>query len=186
MTDKEPVPVAGNGLLDRRFFLRTGLAGGAMLLSAKAPGAEREPWMNSPGVGLSELGLPSDHEAHVERIGINTPNRYHRRRCIADSARAPGRHHYAEPSALRATSQRNSPDRPGSASFDRAWAGRTSTVLRSRQSRPLSDDIEHPIPRMLRKQFHIARPYTTPKDVRRVTRSDLCKRVGWGAAFHTA
>ena len=71
MTDKEPVPVAGNGLLDRRSFLRTGLAGGAMLLSAKAPGAEREPWMNAPGVGLSELGLPSDHEAHVERIGIN-------------------------------------------------------------------------------------------------------------------
>ncbi len=71
MTDVDLVPVAGNGLFDRRFFLRASVASSAILLSAKAPGAEREPWMNAPGAAVSQSGLPSDHEAHIKRIGIN-------------------------------------------------------------------------------------------------------------------
>lgn len=71
MTEVDLAPGAGNGLFDRRFFLRASVASSAILLSAKTPGAEREPWMNVPGVGLSELGLPSDHEAHIERVGIS-------------------------------------------------------------------------------------------------------------------
>ena len=70
MTDVDLVPVAGNGLFDRRFFLKASVVSGATLLSAKAPGVEREPWMNAPGVGVGELGLPSDHEAHIKRVGI--------------------------------------------------------------------------------------------------------------------
>jgi sulfane dehydrogenase subunit SoxC len=69
MTDVKLVPAAGNGLFDRRSFLRTGFAGGAVLLSAAAPGAEREAWMSAPGAALGEIGLPSEHEAHVVRVG---------------------------------------------------------------------------------------------------------------------
>jgi len=70
MKNDDLLPVADNGLLDRRLFLKTSLASSAILLSARAPGAERDAWMNSPGIGLSEFGPPSDHEAHVKRVGV--------------------------------------------------------------------------------------------------------------------
>ncbi len=62
--------VAGNGLLDRRIFLKAGAAGGATLLTATAAGLEREAWMKMPGGPMSENGAPSAHEAHVKRIAI--------------------------------------------------------------------------------------------------------------------
>lgn len=68
----DEVPVAGNGLLDRRLFLRGGLAGGATLLSASASGVEREAWSRAPGGPLGEAGEPSPHEAHVMRTGIRS------------------------------------------------------------------------------------------------------------------
>ena len=65
--------VAGNGLLDRRMFLRGGVAaGGAALLTATAGATERESWMQAPGGPMSENGLPSPHEAHVRRTGIRS------------------------------------------------------------------------------------------------------------------
>ena len=72
MVDDADEQVAGNGLLDRRLFLKTGLAGSAALMSAAAIGKEREPWMRAPGGPMSEAGLPSDHEAHVRRSGIRS------------------------------------------------------------------------------------------------------------------
>ena len=72
MVDDADEPVAGNGLLDRRMFLRTGFAGSAALLSAAAVGKEREPWMQAPGGPMREEGLPSAHEAHVRRSGIRS------------------------------------------------------------------------------------------------------------------
>ncbi len=65
-------PVAGNGLLDRRLFLRGGLAGGAALLTASASGVEREEWSRAPGGPMDEAGEPSPHEAHVRRTGIRS------------------------------------------------------------------------------------------------------------------
>ncbi len=61
---------AGNGLLDRRLFLKAGAAGGAMLLTATAAGVEREQWMKVPGGPMSDNGAPSAHESHVKRIAI--------------------------------------------------------------------------------------------------------------------
>ena len=49
MSEESPDVVAGNGLLDRRIFLKTGIAGGATLLTARAGGVEREEWMKFPG-----------------------------------------------------------------------------------------------------------------------------------------
>ncbi len=65
-------PVAGNGLLGRRFFLKAGVAGSAALLSAQACSAERPAWMRGPGAPLSESGAPSQHEAHLQRTGIGS------------------------------------------------------------------------------------------------------------------
>lgn len=61
---------AGNGLLDRRLFLKAGAAGGATLLTATAAGVEREQWMKVPGGPMSDNGAPSAHESHVKRIAI--------------------------------------------------------------------------------------------------------------------
>jgi sulfane dehydrogenase subunit SoxC len=62
--------VAGNGLLDRRFFLKAGVAGGATLLTAQASGVERQEWMKYPGGPMNDNGTPSSYESHVKRIAI--------------------------------------------------------------------------------------------------------------------
>ena len=69
-----PPPAAGNGLLDRRWFLKRALGGGAALalMSAKADTLDRTPWMAAPGEGMSEAGAPSKFEAHVKRTGIGS------------------------------------------------------------------------------------------------------------------
>jgi sulfane dehydrogenase subunit SoxC len=64
--------VAGNGLLDRRIFIRAGVAGSATLLTAQAGGVEREAWMKLPGGPMSENGAPSAYEAHVKRLGVGS------------------------------------------------------------------------------------------------------------------
>lgn len=69
-TDFDTGPAAGNGLLDRRFFLKAGAAGGASLLTAVAHGVEREPWMTAPGEGMSELGQPAD--ADLRRTDVSS------------------------------------------------------------------------------------------------------------------
>jgi len=70
-------PVAGNGLFDRRQFLKAGLgtagAGGIGLLSATpALSQTRQTWNRFPGRGLSEAyGSPSRYESDVARVGIS-------------------------------------------------------------------------------------------------------------------
>lgn len=73
MSDRpEHVPAAGNGLLDRRWFLKSGgLLAGATLLTAQT-GAARESWMRAPGTGMSESGPPSRHESHLKRVSIGS------------------------------------------------------------------------------------------------------------------
>jgi hypothetical protein len=72
MSDFERIPVAGNGLLDRRLFLRGGLAGGAALLTAKSNAVEREDWMRAPCAQMDEIGEPSPFEAHVKRSSVRS------------------------------------------------------------------------------------------------------------------
>ena len=72
MTDIDEVPAAGNGLLDRRVFLRAGVATGAALMTASATAVEREKWMQAPGAGMSESGAPSRHESHLVRAPIGS------------------------------------------------------------------------------------------------------------------
>ena len=72
MTDIDEIPAAGNGLLDRRFFLRAGVASGAALMTASASAVERKRWMSAPGEGMSEAGAPSSHESHVVRAPIGS------------------------------------------------------------------------------------------------------------------
>jgi len=72
MSEFDETPVAGNGLLDRRIFLKAGVAGGAALLTAKAGAQDQPPWLKVPGVGMSESGAPSSHEAHRVRGPIGS------------------------------------------------------------------------------------------------------------------
>jgi len=72
MRDFEKIPAAGNGLLDRRVFLRGGIAGGSVLLAAKAGSVEREAWMKAPGAPMDDNGEPSAHEAHVKRTSVRS------------------------------------------------------------------------------------------------------------------
>jgi len=65
-------PVAGNGLLGRRHFLKAGVASSAVLLSAQACSADRPVWMRGPGAPMSGSGAPSDHEAHMQRTAIRS------------------------------------------------------------------------------------------------------------------
>lgn len=76
-TDSDLVPTAGNGLLHRRLFLKTGLAAGGALLTAgighaAGDGPGREPWMSAPGAGMSPAGAPSGHERLLERAPIGS------------------------------------------------------------------------------------------------------------------
>lgn len=64
------VPVAGGGLLDRRLFLKQGLALGALAVPAVTDGSEagnRPGWMREPGRPFSNYGQPSPQEKHVAR-----------------------------------------------------------------------------------------------------------------------
>lgn len=72
MKNRPRVPIAGNGLVDRRRFLASGVAGAAGLMAAQAGAAERERWMLAPGAGMSESGAPSPHVAHIRRIGVGS------------------------------------------------------------------------------------------------------------------
>lgn len=82
MTDQDHnlIPAAGNGLMDRRIFLRAGLglAGGLSLLcadianAANATAAARPKWMQAPGRGMNGYGAPSGFEAGVTRVGIGS------------------------------------------------------------------------------------------------------------------
>ncbi len=73
MTNKQHLqPVAANGLLDRRWFLRAGAASGAALLTATASAKTRESWSSLPGAGMGESGEPSPHESHVKRLHVGS------------------------------------------------------------------------------------------------------------------
>jgi sulfane dehydrogenase subunit SoxC len=79
-------PVAGNGLLDRRLFLKKGLtftaftattaAVPSIIAEASSGDSEnraeiepvRPPWMRQPGESFSPYGVPSPHEDKVIRL----------------------------------------------------------------------------------------------------------------------
>ena len=63
-------PVAGNGLLHRRLFLKGSaavLGAGSLGLMTAAPAKELPPWMRRPGRPLSGYGTRSPYEAGVQR-----------------------------------------------------------------------------------------------------------------------
>jgi len=77
-------PVAGNGLLDRRLFLKGGLSLGAIsgfgtilpsapVQSAEKSGQARPPWMLEPGKPFSAYGQPSRYESEVIRWASANP-----------------------------------------------------------------------------------------------------------------
>ncbi len=73
-------PVAGNGLLDRRFFLKQGIAllgaGGVAAVSATTADAadppNMPPWMQFPGAPMSGYGSPARYESKVIRSLIQS------------------------------------------------------------------------------------------------------------------
>ncbi|MGR9052498.1 MAG: sulfite dehydrogenase [Gammaproteobacteria bacterium] len=77
-SDIEFEPVAGGGLLDRRLFLKRGLAFSAVTtlgLGAPALAAEsiRPPWMREPGAPFSNYGEPSPYERRTIRWTMGNP-----------------------------------------------------------------------------------------------------------------
>lgn len=65
--------VAGNGLLDRRLFLKQGLtfttlAAVPIASTAALTGITRMPWMNQPGKTFSSYGVPATSEADIIRL----------------------------------------------------------------------------------------------------------------------
>jgi sulfane dehydrogenase subunit SoxC len=68
-------PVAGNGLLHHRLFLKGGAAAlaGATLMTARAAPPDVPAWMKTPGVGMRAYGERSAHEAQVQRIVGSQP-----------------------------------------------------------------------------------------------------------------
>jgi sulfane dehydrogenase subunit SoxC len=73
-SDDDLPRAAGNGLLDRRLFLRggIGLLGGLTLAQPAAVAAPRQPWATAPGAPMSGYGTPSSFERHVQRVGIGS------------------------------------------------------------------------------------------------------------------
>ena len=80
--DRDLIPAAGNGLLDRRTLLKTGLRFGVIAVPAVAAAAQasqdkfdpaRPPWMLKPGAAFTPYGSPSPHENEVVRFPA--PNR---------------------------------------------------------------------------------------------------------------
>ena len=71
--DPDVPEVAGNGLLDRRAFLRAGLGYSALIGGAAAATGNRptEPWMHTPGAAFSNYGSVSPHENLVRWIAAN-------------------------------------------------------------------------------------------------------------------
>src|SRR5258708_27167118 len=69
------VPVAGNGLLDRREFLRGGAALAAAMTgySVKAETLSEQPWSKEPGMLVPPYGVPSRYEKAVART-LSNPN----------------------------------------------------------------------------------------------------------------
>jgi sulfane dehydrogenase subunit SoxC len=70
---KSRVPVAGNGLLDRRMFLRggAGLAAAMTGYSVKAETLGEPPWSKEPGTTVSAYGTPSRYEKAAARTLSN-------------------------------------------------------------------------------------------------------------------
>ena len=62
-------PVAGNGLLSRRLFLATGVAGLGLLRAVPATAQQHVPaWMTAPGAPLRPYGEHSPYESAVQRM----------------------------------------------------------------------------------------------------------------------
>ena len=65
-------PVATNGLLDRRFFMKSFAIGGLGALAAPVlanpVGEGQLPWLLAPGQGAQRYGTPSSHEKVARRI----------------------------------------------------------------------------------------------------------------------
>src|SRR5216117_1239402 len=78
-TMKNLVVVAGNGLLDRRAFLRGGAAlaaamtGYTLARSASAAPLADDPWSRAPGTNVPAYGIPSRFEKNVVRT-LSNPN----------------------------------------------------------------------------------------------------------------
>jgi sulfane dehydrogenase subunit SoxC len=78
--DQSLTPVAGNGLLDRRVFLKQGiallgagsLAAGAWTPAGAADPPDLPPWMQFPGAPLSGYGSPAKYESRVTRTLIQS------------------------------------------------------------------------------------------------------------------
>jgi sulfane dehydrogenase subunit SoxC len=70
MADIDNMPVAGNGLLNRRIFLQAGAAGTAALLTAQAPAQDQPQWLRVPGTAMSESGAVSKYETELYRRAI--------------------------------------------------------------------------------------------------------------------
>ena len=64
--DRDFEPAAGNSLMDRWFFLKTGTASGALLMTASASAQERPPWMRLPGaaLGIRQINALLHHAHH--------------------------------------------------------------------------------------------------------------------------
>lgn len=73
MSTEKPslVPAAANGIMDRRFFLQAGVAGGATLLTASASAKDRPSWSEMPGEGMGEIGSPSRFE-NLKRLNVGS------------------------------------------------------------------------------------------------------------------
>src|SRR5256885_10820158 len=76
---KNLVVVAGNGLLDRRAFLRGGAAlaaamtGYTLARPASAAPLADDPWSRAPGTNVPAYGVPSRFEKNVART-LSNPN----------------------------------------------------------------------------------------------------------------